>query len=121
MARITVADCVTRVQDRFTLVLLAAQRVREIQTGAPLHVERDRDKNPVVALREIAEGHLYPDHLLESVIKGLQKHVTLDEEEQDVLNLLAEEQILTEQLGLEVQNLESEGLTITEGTPDQGE
>jgi DNA-directed RNA polymerase subunit omega len=75
----------------------------------------------VVSLREIAEGHLYPDHLRQSVVKGLQKHVTLDEEEQDVLNLLAEEQGLSEQLGLGAQTLEGEGLTITEGTPEQGE
>ena len=119
MARVTVEDCVTRVPSRFELVLLAAQRVREIQTGAPLHVDRDRDKNPVVALREIAEDHLYPDHLRQSVIKGLQKFVATEEEEEDVFKLLEEEKLLNEQLGIEAQNLESEGLTITEGTPDQ--
>ena len=121
MARVTVEDCVTVEPNRFKLVLLAAQRVREIQTGAPLYVERDRDKNPVVSLREIAEGHLSPEYLSQSIVKGLQKHVSLDEEEQEVLDILAEEQGLSEQLGLGVQNLEGEGLTITEGAPDQAE
>jgi DNA-directed RNA polymerase subunit omega len=81
MARITVEDCVTRVPNRFELVMLAAQRARDVSAGAPLTVERDNDKNPVVALREIADETLAPDDLKEDLIHSLQKHVEVDEPE----------------------------------------
>ena len=68
MARVTVEDCVDKIPNRFDLVLLAAQRAREISGGAELTIERDRDKNPVVALREIADETVRPKHLHESVI-----------------------------------------------------
>jgi DNA-directed RNA polymerase subunit omega len=82
MARVTVEDCVVKVPNRFELVLLAAQRAREITSGAPLSVDRDDDKNPVVALREIAEETVALDHLKDSVVRGMQKHIEMDEPEE---------------------------------------
>jgi DNA-directed RNA polymerase subunit omega len=82
MARVTVEDCVVKVPNRFELVLLAAQRAREISSGAPLSIDRDDDKNPVVALREIAEETVALDHLKSSVVRGMQKHVEIDEPEE---------------------------------------
>ena len=81
MARVTVEDCVVRVPNRFELVLVAAQRAREITAGATLTLDRDDDKNPVVALREIADEHLTPDDLKEDLIHSLQKNVEVDEPE----------------------------------------
>ena len=82
MARVTVEDCVVKVPNRFELVLLAAQRAREITSGAPLSLDRDDDKNPVVALREIAEDTIQLDHLHEVLVRGMQKHVEMDEPEE---------------------------------------
>jgi DNA-directed RNA polymerase subunit omega len=82
MARVTVEDCVLQVPNRFELVLLAAQRAREITSGAPLSVDRDDDKNPVVALREIAEATVGLDHLEESLVRGMQKHIEIEEPEE---------------------------------------
>jgi DNA-directed RNA polymerase subunit omega len=82
MARVTVEDCVVKVPNRFELVLLAAQRAREITSGAPLSLDRDNDKNPVVALREIAEDTVQLDHLQDSLVRGMQKHVEIDEPEE---------------------------------------
>jgi DNA-directed RNA polymerase subunit omega len=82
MARVTVEDCVLKVPNRFELVLLAGQRAREITAGAPLSVERDDDKNPVVALREIADSTVSLDHMRESLVRGMQKHVEIDEPEE---------------------------------------
>src|SRR4051812_49167480 len=81
MARVTVEDCVVKVPNRFELVLLAAQRAREITSGMQLTVERDDDKNPVVALREIAEETVVLDALKDSLVRGMQKHVDIDEPE----------------------------------------
>ncbi|HJP23554.1 MAG TPA: DNA-directed RNA polymerase subunit omega, partial [Alphaproteobacteria bacterium] len=78
MARVTVEDCVTKVPNRFDLVMMASQRSREIASGEDLTVERDNDKNPVVALREIADETVPVDTLRESMIRGMQKHVELD-------------------------------------------
>ncbi len=83
MARVTVEDCVLQVPNRFDLVMLAAQRARDISSGAELTIERDRDKNPVIALREIAEKTIELEHLAESLVLGLQKHVEIDEPEED--------------------------------------
>jgi DNA-directed RNA polymerase subunit omega len=83
MARVTVEDCVDKIPNRFDLVLLAAQRAREISGGAELTIDRDRDKNPVVALREIAEETVRPRQLHESVVQGLQRVLPEDEEEAD--------------------------------------
>jgi DNA-directed RNA polymerase subunit omega len=82
MARVTVEDCVVRIPNRFELVLLAAQRAREISSGVPLSIDRDDDKNPVVALREIAEDTVSLDHLQDSLVRGMQKHVEMDEPEE---------------------------------------
>jgi len=82
MARVTVEDCVVKVPNRFELVLLAAQRAREITSGAPLSIDRDDDKNPVVALREIADETVGLDQLKTSVVRGMQKHVEIDEPEE---------------------------------------
>src|SRR5438045_8505384 len=79
MARVTVEDCVDKIPNRFDLVLLAAQRARQISGGADLTIDRDRDKNPVVALREIAELTVKPGELEEAVVTTLQK-VRIDEE-----------------------------------------
>ena len=81
MARVTVEDCIDKVTNRFDLVLLAAERAREISGGAELTVDRDRDKNPVVALREIAEETVRPDQLKEGLVQSLQK-VQVDEDEE---------------------------------------
>ncbi|MBI3451511.1 MAG: DNA-directed RNA polymerase subunit omega, partial [Rhodospirillales bacterium] len=89
MARVTVEDCVVKVPNRFDLVMLASQRAREISAGAPLTLEKDNDKNPVIALREIAESSLDLDNLRQAVITGLQKHVESDEPEEDMMELLA--------------------------------
>ncbi len=82
MARVTVEDCVLKVPNRFELVLLAAQRAREITSGVPLSIDRDDDKNPVVALREIADETIVLAHLKEAVVRGMQKHVEIDEPEE---------------------------------------
>jgi DNA-directed RNA polymerase subunit omega len=82
MARVTVEDCVVKVPNRFELVLIAAQRAREITSGAPLTLDRDDDKNPVVALREIADETVGLVQLKEAVVRGLQKHVEIDEPEE---------------------------------------
>ena len=94
MARVTVEDCVDKIPNRFDLVLLSAQRAREISGGAELTVDRDRDKNPVVALREIADDTVVPDELRENIITTLQRvdERTEAEDEAEVVALLAEPQ-----------------------------
>lgn len=92
MARVTVEDCVIQVPNRFELVMMAAHRARALASGAELHVERDRDKNPVVALREIAELKLDLPSLNESLVKSLQKRVEPDRPEEEVTELMASEQ-----------------------------
>jgi DNA-directed RNA polymerase subunit omega len=89
MARVTVEDCVLKIPNRFDLVMLSAQRAREIAAGGPLTVERDNDKNPVVALREIAESSVDIDNLRQALITGLQKHVETEEPEEDMMELIA--------------------------------
>lgn len=89
MARVTVEDCVLKIPNRFELVMLGAQRAREISAGAPLAVDRDNDKNPVVALREIAGGNVTADELKELLIRGLQRHAESDEPEEEEMELPA--------------------------------
>lgn len=88
MARVTVEDCVDKVPNRFDLVLLAAHRAREISSGAPLTVDRDNDKNPVVALREVAEETQSADELRERMIESNQTQIEVDEPEDDAMALL---------------------------------
>ena len=85
MARVTVEDCIDKVENRFDLVLLASHRARMISAGAAITVDRDNDKNPVVALREIAEQHFSPEDMREDLIHSLQKHVEVDEPEAEVV------------------------------------
>ncbi|CAN2534687.1 MAG TPA: DNA-directed RNA polymerase subunit omega [Methylosinus sp.] len=88
MARVTVEDCIDKIENRFDLVLLAAHRARLISSGQSILVERDKDKNPVVALREIAETALSPDDLKEDFIHSLQRHVEVDEPETETVPAL---------------------------------
>jgi DNA-directed RNA polymerase subunit omega len=89
MARVTVEDCVDKIPNRFDLVLLAAQRARQVSGGAELTIDRDRDKNPVVALREIAEQTVKPKELQESLIGTLQRVQVDDEEAPDEVGSLS--------------------------------
>lgn len=87
MARVTVEDCVDKVENRFELVLLASHRARMISSGSPIQVDRDKDKNPVVALREIADQGIHPEDLKEDLIHSLQKRVEVDEPEAEPAQL----------------------------------
>ena len=99
MARVTVEDCVTRVPNRFELVLLGARRARDVSAGAPLTVDRDNDKNPVVALREIADGTIQTEVLGEEIIRAFQKHVEVDEPEAEMMELSATAEDLSQLAG----------------------
>jgi DNA-directed RNA polymerase subunit omega len=88
MARVTVEDCIDKVENRFELVLLASHRARMISSGAPLTVDRDNDKNPVVALREIADETVSPEDLREELIHSLQKYVEVDEPEAEAVPMI---------------------------------
>lgn len=90
MARVTVEDCIDKVDNRFELVLLAGHRARQISQGAAITIDRDNDKNPVVALREIADETLSPEDLKEDLIHSLQKHVEVDEPEPEAPALPAD-------------------------------
>ncbi len=92
MARVTVEDCVEKIPNRFELVLCAAQRVKEIMSGAPLTIPQDNDKRPVTALREIADGTVNKETLTESLVKEHQNYIKLDDIEEEVLQSLASEQ-----------------------------
>ena len=89
MARVTVEDCVDKVENRFELVLLASHRARMLASGAPLTIDRDNDKNPVIALREIADQTVAPEDLKEDLIHSLQKYVEVDEPEPEVVPMIA--------------------------------
>jgi len=131
MARVTVEDCVEKVQNRFELVLYAAQRARQISSGAELKVDRDNDKNPVVALREIAEEAETVEALREAVVQSLQKHVEVDEpEEDDISLLLAGKKVEQQGEELSVENLdkaaealraEAEAAFKSDATSDDGD
>ncbi len=90
MARVTVEDCIEKVSNRFELVMLAAQRARKIGSGAPLLIDRDNDKNPVVALREIADEAIFAAELKEELIKNHQRVIEMDDSE-DVIDHLDSE------------------------------
>jgi len=92
MARVTVEDCVIKIPNRFELVMLAAQRARNISAGAQLTLDRDNDKNPVVSLREIADQTVDISELEEGLIKGLQRHAETDEPDEDDMDLQAIQQ-----------------------------
>ncbi|MGI9357444.1 MAG: DNA-directed RNA polymerase subunit omega [Rhizobiaceae bacterium] len=90
MARVTVEDCIDKVPNRFELVLLSSHRSRQISAGSAISIDRDNDKNPVVALREIADEQLSPGDLKEDLIHSLQKHVEVDEPEDEIESAEAE-------------------------------
>ena len=90
MARVTVEDCVDKIPHRFDLVLLAAERARAIAGGAELTIERDRDKNPVVALREIADETVNPKVLKENLVQSLQRVLPEDDDEIDEIGSLSQ-------------------------------
>jgi DNA-directed RNA polymerase subunit omega len=123
MARITVEDCVTKIPNRFELVMLAAQRARDVSAGAPLTVERDNDKNPVVALREIADDTLDLDHLRYELIHGLRRHLEIEEQGQDELVMAyQQEQPVIEHDPLMLVDTDDEfELPSIEGEDDDGE
>jgi DNA-directed RNA polymerase subunit omega len=100
MARVTVEDCVLKIPNRFELVMMAAQRARDVATGASLSIDRDNDKNPVVALREIADETIGLDELRNALIKGHQKVVEADEPEDDIVELMAGEQAWAQQMNM---------------------
>ena len=90
MARVTVEDCVTRIPNRFELVMVASQRTRQLAAGAPITIERNNDRNPVVALREIAEQKVDTDKLKEAVLMSFRQHIQAETSE-EAAELLAEE------------------------------
>lgn len=92
MARVTVEDCIEKLPNRFELVMVASQRARRIGTGAPLTLDRDNDKNPVVSLREIAEETVDIDELREDLIRGKQRIIALDDDSEDVIDSMDGEQ-----------------------------
>ena len=119
MARVTVEDCVTVVPNRFDLVIYAAQRARDVAAGAAPTVDRDNDKNPVVALREIAEETVVSTELEEAVVRGMQKFVDIDEPEEEGLEMLPAEsiaQVVAEDLGQVIEDMPSEE-ALADGEP----
>lgn len=100
MARVTVEDCVQKVPNRFELVMLAAQRARDISSGMPISVERDNDKNPVIALREIAEEKLDNEVLRNSLVRGHQKTFEADEPEEEIVDFIQSEQELARNMAV---------------------
>lgn len=118
MARVTVEDCVVKVPNRFELVLIASQRARDISSGSKLTVERDNDKNPVVALREIADDTVPLDNLRNSLVSGLQKHVEVDEPEEDEMeSFMPDSEMAFENISSEEEAIE-DGLTVSEDGVD---
>ena len=108
MARVTVEDCIDKIPNRFDLVLLSAARARQISSGAELTLDKDRDKNPVVALREIAEQTIKPGHIKETLVQSLQQVQIDDEEAPDEIGSLsqsAEAMRLTASVPLRNQNI----------------
>ena len=122
MARVTVEDCVLKIPNRFELVMMAAQRARDVATGAALSIDRDNDKNPVVALREIADETIGLDELRNALIKGHQKVVEADEPEDDIVELMAGEQAWAQQMAVGDDDLSGDDLSAdAEGDGDDEE
>ena len=96
MARVTVEDCIDKVPNRYELLMIAAQRAKDISAGSPLMVDRDNDKNSVVALREIAEEKVSIEELQRSLVMGLQKYVEVEEPEEEELEIMAAERELSD-------------------------
>lgn len=97
MARVTVEDCVDKIPNRFELILIAAQRARELAAGAVATIDRDNDKNPVVALREIAGESVEFPRLREAIVRGMQKSGERDEPDEEITEIMRQEQLLADQ------------------------
>jgi DNA-directed RNA polymerase subunit omega len=130
MARVTVEDCIDKVENRFDLVLLASHRARMVSSGAQITVDRDNDKNPVVALREIAEETISPGDLKEDLIHSLQKYVEVDEPESETVPLIGgsgegvdadDTEVAVDRMTEEELLKGLEGLTPPEQEPEQPE
>ena len=130
MARVTVEDCIDKVENRFDLVLLAGHRARMISSGSTITIDRDNDKNPVVALREIADETVSPGDLKEDLIHTLQKYVEVDEPEQDSVPLIGsagtradvdDNEVVAERMTEEELLRGLEGLTPPEQQPEEEE
>ncbi|MBO5442168.1 MAG: DNA-directed RNA polymerase subunit omega [Alphaproteobacteria bacterium] len=96
MARVTVEDCVDKIPNRYELLMVAAQRAKDIASGAPITVSKDNDKNPVIALREIADETVSIEELQKSLVMGLQKYVEVEEPEEEELEIMAAEKELAD-------------------------
>lgn len=96
MARVTVEDCIDKIPNRYELLMVAAQRTKDLSSGSPMTVAKDNDKNPVIALREIADGTINIEDLQKSLVMGLQKFVEVEEPEEEELEILAAEKELSE-------------------------
>ena len=107
MARVTVEDCVDKVSNRFELVLLAGHRARTISAGSPITEERDNDKNPVVALREIADQTVSPEDIKEDFIHSMQKYVEVDEPEPEAVPMIGTEEAVAPVLGQDDQSTDT--------------
>jgi DNA-directed RNA polymerase subunit omega len=120
MARVTVEDCVKKIPNRFELVVSAAQRVRQILAGAPVTVDLDNDKYPVVALREIAVGNVDVDSLKEAIIKSHQTYVDPEDDDEDILEALrSEQQWVVQPESFEMaEEIEEEGLVVEDEEAD---
>jgi DNA-directed RNA polymerase subunit omega len=131
MARVTVEDCIDKVENRFDLVLLASHRARMISSGSQITVDRDNDKNPVVALREIADTTVSPDDLKEELVHSLQKYVEVDEPEPESVPLIGatagtsvdadDTEVTTDRMTEEELLKGLEGLTPPEEQPEEEE
>ncbi|MEI6573522.1 MAG: DNA-directed RNA polymerase subunit omega [Alphaproteobacteria bacterium] len=110
MARVTVEDCIEKVDNRFELVLLASHRARMISAGSPITIDRDRDKNPVVALREIADSTISPEDLKEDLIHSLQKHVDVDEPEAEAVPMIGAAPAANDDANVEFDRMTEEDL-----------
>lgn len=121
MARVTVEDCVQLVPNRFKLVLLAGQRARALSMGADLTVERDDDKNPVIALREIADKTVGIDELEENILQGLQKHVEVEEDSPELEEMLgAEDAMIAAMTASELSGVDLEAeVTVVEPAAEE--
>ncbi len=114
MARVTVEDCVDKVSNRFDLVLLAGHRARSIASGSPITIERDNDKNPVVALREIAAETVSPEDMKEDLIHSMQKYVEVDEPEAEAAPVISTETRSPIIIGQDDQGFDTNIDTMTE-------
>ena len=114
MARVTVEDCVDKVPNRFDLVLLAGHRARSISSGSPITIERDNDKNPVVALREIASETISPEDMKEDLIHSMQKYVEVDEPEAEAAPVISTETRSPVIIGQDDQGFDTNIDTLTE-------